>query len=613
MKTTLTLALIGLSPICGAQLAPGTNAPLSAHMLEVNKEWRTMDPAPEGGDRIVRFGNDAERIATHLRMVRQRLIERTPEGLDASRMNARTTLLDDLLEYADAGSFPQNHVLPWRNPVFIDPHGTACAVGQLMIASGDRALAEHVRKEMNLAYVHDIDLPEVATWADAHGFTADELAWIQPGYSPNHEWLPLGGGADGEVTTLLKLANGDLLVAGDYTTAGSTACTHVALWNGSSYQAMGGGVDGWITCAIEFGGELYLGGSFSAGYADLAVWDGSNWGYENAFNGNTVRVNDLHVFNGSLYAAGYGTGFAGTAHQVLELVGAYWLPTGSAWTEFNGDVLALNDHYGQLVCAGAFTELGMFGGGPAMAHVAVFDGLGDWTQLADGLDATVNDLYSFQLALYAGGDMRVDSLPTFGLARLGDDVATWDHLMPNQSGYIDWFNGECRISTIHEGNGQLFVGGAFTMPGFMYYGNNLMRFEGVPDIFSAWALNDGRVNDIAVHDGALVIGGQFVSDQGDPVPHVGRTDLSTGIGEEMGLPFTIAPNPVTDVLSIALGTAPSAGTRITIVDATGRSVLEPRRTITAVNTIDVRVLAPGTYIVRVQAGARVSVASFVKR
>ena len=93
--------------------------------------------------------------------------------------------------YADRGRFPQNEVLPYRNPVFIDRHNTACAVGQLTIESGNEALARSIQHDMNLAYVHDMKRDDVFAWASASGFTENELVRIQPGYPPGVPWYGL--------------------------------------------------------------------------------------------------------------------------------------------------------------------------------------------------------------------------------------------------------------------------------------------------------------------------------------------------------------------------------------------------------------------------------------
>jgi len=350
MKHSLTLiAAAGLLLPAHAQMSPRAAAPLIDHMREVNAQWDTQQPLLIDGARTVQFNSEAERIAMHLNLVRAQLMARTPEGLSAAQLSERTDLLNDLGSYAKRGLFPQNHVLPFRNPVFIDPHHTACAVGQLMIESGHRDLAERIDAEMELAYVHDMHRTDVDRWAQEHGFTEDELAWIQPGYSPSIPWNTLGNGTDGPVTTLLELGNGDLLLAGTFTNAGGIPVQNVALWNGAYYIPLGNGIVGLAECATEFNGTLYLGGSFQNDLMDLALWNGSTWSYENVFQGMNPRTHALHLFNGALHAAGEASGFAGTDDAVKRLVNGYWEQVGST---FDATVSALATHDGRLVAAG---------------------------------------------------------------------------------------------------------------------------------------------------------------------------------------------------------------------------------------------------------------------
>ena len=608
MRTILLSTLATLATTAFAQLAPQQAAPLAAHLLEVNKEWRTMDPSPLGGDRIVRFDDDAQRIAMHLGMVREHLLAHTPEGLSAAQMHARTGLLDRLGDYAARGRFPQNHVLPYRNPVFIDPNGTACAVGQLMIESGDPTLALRISSEMNLAYVHDMHRSDVDEWAVTNGFSEDELAWIQPAYSPPTQWYALGGGTDGVVTTLRQLSNGDLLVAGEFTDAGGVSTTHVARWNGAYYLPMGAGLDGSPTCAVEFDGDIYVGGSFGAGYQDLAIWDGSTWTYANAFNGKFVGVNDLHVFNGALYAAGFSSGFAGFSHMVLQKAGGSWVPVGFAFDEA---VLALNDHDGVLVCGGEFTQ-GVSPLDPLLAHVAMYNG--SWLQLADGLDAPVRDLHRFNDKLLAAGDMRVDSVVTFGFADLSAGATTWQLQMPNQWGYTNYFDGACRINSIADAGGELFLGGYFVLYSGLSAGSGVARWSGVPDAFEAIAMVDAGVKVLSPWNTTLVMGGAFLTNSLAPVPYIGYTDLVSGIHEPgIGIEAALAPNPATDQLLVTLGRMPELNTTMEVLDATGRQVMGPRAVTAIELRLDVQDLASGTYLARLNAPAGSTVLPFTKR
>lgn len=136
-------------------------------------------------------------IQEHLREVVRTLRAGTPDAT-----GRRAALLDVLEAYAEAGRYPQ-----WERPVrrrprrtrpprrfdapgarsprFRDAQGTWCAVGHLMAAT-DPALADDIARRFEPCWLDEIDDPRVPAWAAAHGFTPDELAWIQPGYC----WQP---------------------------------------------------------------------------------------------------------------------------------------------------------------------------------------------------------------------------------------------------------------------------------------------------------------------------------------------------------------------------------------------------------------------------------------
>lgn len=617
MKRRLLLSLFPMLTLGAfAQLAPMTPAPLSTHMREVNGQWKEQDPTPANGDRIVSFTDDAERIAMHLHLVRESLASRTPEGLSAEQMKARTALLEDLDRYADRGLFPQNHVLPYRNPVFIDPQQTACAVGQLMIESGHASLAEHISKEMNLGYVRELVEepvlgPAIGTWATEHGFTADELAWIQPAYNPAFTWDPLGGGTDARVTTLLKLSNNDLLVAGDFADAGGVTCTHVARWNGSTYTPLGSGVVGEPVCAAELNGTIYLGGTFQNFLNDLAVWNGTTWQYGNVQNGMAPHVFELFVWNGTLYAGSEASGFSGTMDQVFKLDNGNWTPVGQA---LNGPILALEAHDGELVAGGQFTGSWSFGTvDNSIQHVARLNDSA-WVQLEDGLDATVNDLLETSTGyLYAGGDLYANIVPTFGLARLAGGVL-WEQLMPNHPMYIQQGAGVTRITSLALQDTMVWFGGDFGIVQLMSTGFKLGRFMGTPDQIEAAALFDAPVNALASWGTGVVCGGDFAAEGMLSVPHIAFTDLSTGIAPVDGLPaMTVWPSPADDQVNVDAGVRPFQGETLEVVDAAGHVVRRRATSKGARITIELDGLAPGSYWVRVMQDGQVRTAPFVKR
>ncbi|MGV3637789.1 MAG: T9SS type A sorting domain-containing protein [Flavobacteriales bacterium] len=603
MKRNLLLSSFLLSTAVFAQLAPNAHAPLMDHLREVNAEWRsfkgTLDATP------VAFNSDTDRIAKHLHLVREHLATHGPEGLSAAQAHERSQLLEALEAYADRGIFPKNHVLPYRNPVFIDPHGTACAVGQLMIESGSADLAMRIDAEMELAYIHEIDMPEVGEWAKAHGFTADELAWIQPGYAPAVPWFVLGEGTNGTVDEVLTLANGDLLVVGQFTDAGGTAGNGAAIWNGSSYTPLGSLPEGVVNCAIEHDGELFIGGSFNGGQIDLLRWSGSGWTGEFVFASKAGEVTALLSHDGMLYAAGGASGFAGVDFSMKVLQAGEWLQT-PGW--LNGPIHALEFHEGYIVAGGTFT--GAFASqNDDIQHVARYADSG-WLQVADGLDGGVYDLLVHDGTLYATGMMMSMIGPYFGLASIAGEATSWTQLMPNIEDYITVAptDGPSVAKSMVMKDDRIFIAGDIYSYSGLTFGRGLVVYNGAPDAVEPYCDFLGAANSIALlPNDQLVLAGAS-----EAFSNIVVTDLTSGLAEnEDALSLTFAPNPAKEVLNIGLPSGMNA-TTIRLTDAAGRIVNTEAASTGTVRAIDIRALANGFYHVEVNDGIRTATGRFVK-
>ncbi len=129
-----------------------------------------------------RHATELVRITTHLRYVQARLAQvAPPPGLRGLR---RMSSLAELARYTERGEFPRRtrDAFGDRRPRFIDDRGVHCAVGELIARSGHPDLSRAIDRDLEYAYVRDMAVPALATWADTHGFTIDELAMIQPRY-----------------------------------------------------------------------------------------------------------------------------------------------------------------------------------------------------------------------------------------------------------------------------------------------------------------------------------------------------------------------------------------------------------------------------------------------
>jgi hypothetical protein len=315
-STVLAFALPAMG-ICTAQLPPERPAPTGRHMQEVNAQWSAREPAVFDDARSVRFSSDAARIAEHLHRVREHLALRAPVGVGPLALAQRRGLLDALDSYADRGIFPVNDIVPGRSPVFIDALGNACAVGHLMISSGHGALAERISADMNLAYVHDIAIPEVAEWATTNGFTIDELAWIQPTYDHMRNLNP-------GLVASIALANGEQFdVRGPASPADAQKLRLVRKGpGGEKVLATLPKLSG--VQVMEYNGHLYIGGMppDKGPSAELYEWNGTSLHEHDPFTGR-LAIGSMSVQNGRLTVVGYEPGKGEPQERVLTEAGAW--------------------------------------------------------------------------------------------------------------------------------------------------------------------------------------------------------------------------------------------------------------------------------------------------
>lgn len=78
----------------------------------------------------------------------------------------------------------------------------------------------------------------------AVGVTNAVMAW------DGTAWTQLGGGFDG-IVTAMAVRNGELVVAGQFTLAGSTSASHIARWDGTNWLPLGSGLSGGLAGVNE--------------------------------------------------------------------------------------------------------------------------------------------------------------------------------------------------------------------------------------------------------------------------------------------------------------------------------------------------------------------------
>lgn len=342
-------------------------------------------------------------------------------------------------------------------------------------------------------------------------------------------WLPLGAGLDvvdfpfEAVTSLVVMPNGDLIAAGDFTRAGGVTASHIARWNGSSWSPLGQGLGGppfsapTPQCmALLPNGNLVVGGNFttaggvSAGR--IAVWNGASWSAMGSgvggVSGFTVVDTLLVLPNGDLVAGGLFTSVDGvSASNIARWNGVSWAPLGSG---VDGRVLTIATlPNGDLAVGGDFVTAG---GVPAN-RVARWDGA-VWSAIGVGFNSLV-----FSLLPRANGEIVAGGLFGSSGGQIALRVARWGGTSwsPLNAGIA----GSDLYAALALPNGEVVAGGAFGVTGVLGT-PNVAQWDG-----TAW-LPLGTGTDAAVHalarlpNGDVIAGGDFTVAGGVAVNRVAR-------------------------------------------------------------------------------------------
>lgn len=196
-------------------------------MVDVNARWTYETDYPQEVYEPVSITNP---IQTHLFLVHKTLSQRATSHLSPQQKANREASLKALWSYAEEGAFPNNFTHPYRTPIFIGPKGNYCAVGHLLKESGYDAIAQQIKKKMNYAYLLDMQNGDLTKWVAQSGFTPEELAWIQPGYSPNPQYQKMKDGFNGPVSAFSVTSSGELLVGGRFDSSGTMPIQGLAQW-----------------------------------------------------------------------------------------------------------------------------------------------------------------------------------------------------------------------------------------------------------------------------------------------------------------------------------------------------------------------------------------------
>jgi hypothetical protein len=316
----------------------------------------------------------------------------------------------------------------------------------------------------------------------AVGGTFDALDGEPVGYVAwfdGESWRPLGLGVNAQPTCwcdhsytypcpwvrTLTTWDGRLVAGGDFTEAGGRAASRVASWDGSTWSALGEGLDGSARVMLAHDDALVVGGAFgSAGgnpASNVARWNGSTW--EALGGGTSAAVSALCEFEGDLIAGGAFTSAGGNAaNRVARWDGVRWSPLGSG---MDGQVSALISYRGRLLAGGQFEHAD---GRPA-GGLAIWGGRG-WESVAalggasPSQSASVFALAANRAGLAIGGEFSgIDRVGTVHAAVKDDDA--W-HRVGTGMGLFGHL-----ASGLLVFDGKLVVSGIFSVAGATVTGN----------------------------------------------------------------------------------------------------------------------------------------------
>lgn len=189
----------------------------------------------------------------------------------------------------------------------------------------------------DILYLPTGELVVTGNFTAINGVAANRIA-IYDGST----WAALGTGLNNVGRTLAYGGDGYIYVGGDFTTADGVTVNRIAYWDETTFVALGSGVDAAIySIVFDPTGVLYLGGDFTTVDGEtiygVAKWNGIQF---SALGGGLIRTpltppNIAQLFYGSdgnLLATGT---FNKTADDSLEFSSGIALWNGFTWSHFD--------------------------------------------------------------------------------------------------------------------------------------------------------------------------------------------------------------------------------------------------------------------------------------
>lgn len=396
------------------------------------------------------------------------------------------------------------------------------------------------------------------------------------------QWSQLGGGMSSGVRSLIYDSTAQRMYAfGRFVTAGGDTVNGSAYWQNEIWYPMGLGIFNPfvhpIRTAFLWGDSIVVAGSFDSAIgvpnsSRTVIWNGTSWialeGGTNSFIASGIHREDDFLVAGQLDT------IAGVpiVNNVARYRNGVW---SSVVTHPTDGIL----HFTNIVNYQGMYILGGNLNSSSLRELCWLDG-DTLRRLGSGIagDAWVNDLLEYRGKLYIAGEFYA------GWGNAASGLMTWDG-----STFANPFSGVESITQTDDmdvHNGELYFSGR-------------MRLGASPDYYTLGRFNGERLclfgknlntvfRVIAATEDHLVAAPNMITLGlgGDTVNYIARWDLSylgdtciqitTNIDErqERSEEWFIGPSPVTDRLIVRCSAGIPSGSRLQLVDASGRTFLE---------------------------------------
>ncbi len=448
-------------------------------------------------------------------------------------------------------------------------------------------------------------------------------------------WEPLGGGTNKTVRDIYSDSS-SIFLAGNFYYAGDSLCNGVAIWDGTSFDDIGGGsID--LNCfppgpclpiisIVKYHGDLFVGGYLQAMGIDqtiayLSHWDGSEW----LPCGNPNSIANVDIANDQLFALGIYDSIGGK--QVTSI--SMW--NGSEWDGLQGfdQIQFYSPPWVSKVeyFNGSYYFIGNFDGPNGFNEIVQWDGV-NWKALGTGVlggMANLWDVKAYQGQLFVAG--YFDS----GAGNASDNLMAWDGTQ-----WYDPFPAvdfQSTIRSLEVIDGELYI---CTYLAFMDDGADshgpygLFRYDGMT--LCAFGGEEISIEDIAGLNGELYVAANYTIEgyvgtgwAGDTVKYVGHWLGGDSVDYCISQPVRVQdpnsstnptinlyPNPTNSAFTLTLPPNTTTCT-LKIHDITGREVAASRTYRAGDPPVDVTHLSAGLYFVEVRVKDRVEVIKLVKQ